>query len=154
MPFAKRYATLDGSRFREKWSEFVAENSEVLEREAERLAEEGYAGGSCIDKAYCSARYYYRTRGGEDARGYPPHRQAPVPFSRAILASLEAHVVRSDHAVAPRLHYLAFIRENAALAAAEIDRLLAEGLVHTAEAAEQRLRRAYKSRCWRHRRRS
>jgi hypothetical protein len=60
--------------------------------------------------------------------------------------------VESDPAVAPRLQYLDFIRQNAALSIAEIDRLIAAGAVLTAEAAEQRLRRAYKSRCWRHRR--
>ena len=44
-----------------------------------RLADEGYVGGSCIDKAYCSARYYYRTRGGDEERilplQYPRNRQ-------------------------------------------------------------------------------
>ena len=152
VPFARRYATLDGFRFREKWSEFVDDHAEVLARESSRLAKEGYAGGSCIDKAYCSARYYYRTRGGDEERSYPPHRRSPVPFSSEMLERLEAHLVESDPAVAPRLQYLDFIRQNAVLAIAEIDRLIAAGAVLTAEAAEQRLRRAYKSRCWRHRR--
>jgi hypothetical protein len=152
VPFARRYASLDGHRFREKWSEFVTDHADVLDRESSRLAGEGYAGGSCVDKAYCSARYYYRTRGGEDERSYPSRRRSPVPFSDEMLECLEAHVACSDPAVAPRLLYLDFIRLNAALAVEEVERLVETGTVLTAEAAEQRLRRAYKSRCWRRRR--
>ena len=41
VPFARRYATLDGPRFRAQWATFVEENAAVLEREDVRLAAAG-----------------------------------------------------------------------------------------------------------------
>lgn len=152
VPFARRYATLDGPRFRALWAGFIEEHAAVLEREDVRLEGAGRSRGAAA-KAYRSARYYYRNRGGTERR-YPSLRKPAMPLSAALAAAIEAHAATADPSTPPKVLYIAFLKANRVLAADELDVLVRCGEAATAEEAERRLRTLCRNRWWRWRRRA
>lgn len=87
--FAKIHKYEDKNGFKEKWTEWVEENKELIDAEKERLEELNYD-GDIDNKMYTSARYYFRKKKEEKVE--PKKRKVYVPISKEILGIIDEHI--------------------------------------------------------------
>jgi|LauGreDrversion4_1035100.scaffolds.fasta_scaffold178506_2 hypothetical protein len=82
--FSKINQYLDRKEYREKWDEWVIDNSEKIEAETRRLESLGYK-GDVEEKMFKSARYYFRTKTSTE----PKKRKPYLPQDKAILQEID-----------------------------------------------------------------
>ena len=82
--FSKINQYLERQEYKEKWEEWVIDNSEKIAAEKRRLESLGYK-GDVEEKMFKSARYYFRTKTSSE----PKKRKPYLPQDKAILQEID-----------------------------------------------------------------
>jgi hypothetical protein len=101
--FSKINQYLDRKEYREKWDEWVIDNSEKIAAETRRLESLGYK-GDVEEKMFKSARYYFRTKTSSE----PKKRKPYLPQDKAILQEIDnfIHEDRKNADFTPKSSFL------------------------------------------------
>lgn len=138
--------------FKEAWREWKTELGEIYENEKCRLEELGFA-GDFDKKAFTSARYYFRNKGGNGTRQKETTtRRKYTTLGSEFLRMIDAHIQSEIHrdSFTPAVGYTRFYEENYYY----IERFI-NGLTHSDTIGEQdgarkaiddRIKKTYKNR--------
>ena len=101
--FSKINQYLDRKDYREKWDEWVIDNSEKIEEETRRLESLGYK-GDVEEKMFKSARYYFRMKTSTE----PKKRKPYFPQDKAILQEIDDFIYedRKNEDFTPKSSFL------------------------------------------------
>jgi hypothetical protein len=118
--FSKIHQFVDRNTFKEKWKDWCEINQEIIEREAQKLIDNGYK-GNCIQKMYISARYYLRKKNTEKPE--PKERRPYTNLSKLILEVMDNQIKEciSNTDDKPSLCHDRFISSNNELLIEEIN---------------------------------
>lgn len=89
--FAKVYKYEDRHEFKEKWDEWLEDNSELVDEEKERLTTLGYD-GDIESKMYTSARYYFSKK---ISKTTVKKRKTYVAIDKSILGIMDEHILEN-----------------------------------------------------------
>ena len=123
LSFSKMNQYVDRILYKEKWSEWVSENKELIDIEISRLQKLGYD-GDILDKMFKASRYYFRKKslGKVDTKS----RQKYNSLDQDILYKMDSHILHNikKEYYTPASGYSSFCLENVNALKIEIKRLL------------------------------
>jgi len=90
--FAKIHQYDDRKAFKEAWVDWKEENEESMKREISRLGNLGYD-GNIEDKAFKSARYYFRKK--PTVKREPKERCKYISVSKNFIIEVDNHIERN-----------------------------------------------------------
>lgn len=144
LTFSKMNQYIDRILYKEKWSEWVSENKELIDCEISRLQKLGYE-GDILDKMFKASRYYFRKKslGKVDAKS----RQKYNSLDQDILYKMDKHILhnmkRDDYT--PASGYSSFCLENVNTLKIEIKRLLNNETI-SPDRISHKIKKTYKNR--------
>ncbi len=89
--FAKIHQYDNREDYKEAWTEWCENNSDIVSRETNRLQQLGYT-GDVNDKMYKSSRYYFRTK--SLAPCTPIKRRKYMSIGADMLETIDAHIIK------------------------------------------------------------
>lgn len=90
--FAKLHKHEDRKEFKEKWKEWIEDNTEIINEEKKRLRNLGYQ-KDIEDKMYKSVRYYFRKKKNKELA----KRRTRTVVSKAIIQKIIEHIKDKEH---------------------------------------------------------
>jgi hypothetical protein len=144
LKFSKTYQYSDRLTYKEKWTEWVELNREMIDEEIKKLNQLGYE-GDILDKMFKASRYYFRKKslGKVDAKP----RQKYNSVDQEILYKMDSHILHNikDEDYSPANGYSKFCLEHLDLLKNEISRLLNNENV-PADTISSKIKKTYKNR--------
>lgn len=109
--FAKLYKHEDRKEFKEKWKEWIEDNTEIINEEKKRLENLGYQ-KDIEDKMYKSVRYYFRKKKNKELA----KRRKRTVVSKKIIQKIVEHIkdkeYNFDENYTPQLAYEDFYKTH------------------------------------------
>ncbi len=144
LAFSKMNQYVDRILYKEKWSEWVSENKELVDCEISRLQKLGYD-GDILDKMFKASRYYFRKKllGKVDAKS----RQKYNSLDQDILYKMDMHILHNINKedYTPASGYSSFCVENVEALKVEIKRLLNNETI-SPDSISHKIKKTYKNR--------
>jgi len=170
MDLIKRFAIVhqydERKTYKEQWNIWYNENKEDMEREIDRMNENGYV-GDVKDKMFKAGRYYFRKKNikkedKEETReseafnnintlnGVTPEkkRRNYITMLEATLVAMDEHIKNSletDAEFKPSDGYSEFCEKNVLVLRTEIQRMVADNIIDKKDIAEK-IKKTYKNR--------
>ena len=141
-PFAKLHQYDDRHVYKEEWTRWLTNNSELIDTEITRLKGLGYD-GDIVSKMYKSGRYYFRKKASSsDAK----KRRKYISLEHDMIDAMDEHINTNYYlpCFKPSIAYEQFCMEYENLVNAEKERLVQEELL--AEDIYSKLKKTYKNR--------
>jgi len=138
--FSKVHQYDDRKTFKEAWTEWTADNEDLVAAEVQRLTNLGYD-GDVVDKMFKSARYYYRKKSTE--KKTPTKRRNYVGVQKELLEAMDKYISEND--CKPAVGFVEFCKAHMDLLKAEIDILRANGITERKD-IENKIKKTYKNR--------
>ena len=92
--FAKIHQYDHRKDFKEAWTKWTEENSDIISNETERLLALGYKNEDNIDdKMFKSARYYFRKKSNQKQE--PKERRCYVGVEHELLVQMDAYIMET-----------------------------------------------------------
>lgn len=144
LKFSKTYQYSDRSTYKEKWSEWVELNKEMIDEEIKKLNQLGYE-GDILDKMYKASRYYFRKKTLSKVDAKP--RQKYNSVDQEILYKMDSHILHNikNEDYSPANGYTKFCLEHLDLLKNEINRLLNNENVPS-DTISSKIKKTYKNR--------
>jgi hypothetical protein len=130
--------------FKEAWSIWIEENSDLVSTEMKRLTELDYK-GDIIDKMFKSARYYFRKKSTE--KKDPQKRRSYVGIQSELLVAMDKHInanKRNDN-YKPSTGFDEFCKEYIEILKVEVASLCKSG-IKDSEEIKNKIKKTYKNR--------
>jgi hypothetical protein len=130
--------------FKEAWSIWIEENSDLVSTEMKRLTELDYK-GDIIDKMFKSARYYFRKKSTE--KKDPQKRRSYVGIQSDLLVAMDKHInanKRNDN-YKPSTGFDEFCKEYIEILKVEVASLCKSG-IKDSEEIKNKIKKTYKNR--------
>jgi hypothetical protein len=131
--------------FKDAWTIWLQDNSDIINLEISRISQLGY-NGNIIEKMYKSARYYFRKKtivNKKESISRKPY----ISVSLDLLNAMDNHI--SDnihiHSFQPKIGYELFIKNNELLINKCIENIITKGVIDT-KWIQQKLKKTYKNR--------
>jgi hypothetical protein len=144
LSFSKMNQYIDRILYKEKWSDWVSENKELIDGEIARLQKLGYD-GDILDKMFKASRYYFRKK----SLGKPEvkSRQKYNSLDQEILYKMDSHILHNinKEGYTPASGYSNFCLENVSALKIEIQRLLNNETIKSDGIADK-IKKTYKNR--------
>ena len=142
--FSKIHQYDDRKDFKEAWTVWTEENSDIIDVEARRLLQLGYDGNILV-KMFKSARYYFRKK--SDQKKEPKQRRQYITVSHDLLETMDTHILRNvgTPEYQPKNGYVVFCNENETLLKAVIDKIAESGITDK-ETITNKIKKTYKNR--------
>jgi len=87
--FSKIHQYDDRRSYKDAWSIWLEENSEIVEAECQRLGELDYT-GNVLEKMFKSGRYYFRKKSTNKKE--PAARRSYVSVDKSLLDTMDRHI--------------------------------------------------------------
>lgn len=144
LTFSKMNQYVDRILYKEKWSEWVSENKELVDREISRLQKLGYE-GDILDKMFKASRYYFRKK--SLSKTHAKSRQKYNSLDQDILYKMDIHILhnmkKDDYT--PASGYSSFCLEHVDILKTEIKRLLNNETI-SPDSISHKIKKTYKNR--------
>lgn len=143
--FSKVHQYDERKMFKESWTQWAEDNTNIIDSEVRRLTNLGYE-GDILDKMFKSARYYYRKKGTE--KKAPQERKVYKSVRKDILDAMDAHILRglrNSEEFKPSVGFAAFCKEQTDLLKEEVTYLFSNGVTKH-EDVQQKIKKTYKNR--------
>jgi len=138
--FSKIHEFDNRNDFKKNWTDWVDENSDIIEKETVRLRNIGYE-GDVTDKLFKSARYYLRKKSTE--KKAPVNRCKYVTIEKSILAVMDQHIQNEVNKPANGFYDFCISHRN--LLKNEIKRLQDNGIIDE-KIIQTKFKKTYKNR--------
>ena len=141
--FSKIHQHDDRKDYKDAWSDWCNDNSEMIEKETRRLNNLGYD-GNVIDKMYKAGRYYFRTKNNTE-KPEPKTRRVYISMDGEILDLMDKHIMKNKAKnYSPAKGYSEFCENNVEILREEVGRLFNSGL--SGENITSKIKKTYKNR--------
>ncbi len=142
--FSKIHQYDDRKDFKEAWSEWLEDNSDMIEEETERIVNLGFQ-GDVLDKMFKSARYYFRKKGTEPKE--PVQRRKYISIDKSLLTLMDEHIEENlgTAGFQPKTGYQEFCEKNEEL----IDRIYQNYVINglnDKDLINDKIKKTYKNR--------
>ena len=156
--FSKLHMYSSRQVFKEKWKEWLLENSKEIEKESDRLKNLGYK-KNIDSKMYTAARYYFKKKPEKDdndekeeknkkcktnTRGY-------IVLDDKLIKKMDLYI-KENHTrdFKPSTSYTEFIELNRELINKELERLIniKVGSLDTLHKCREKIKKTFKNRCY------
>ena len=130
--------------FKEAWTIWTDDNSDIIDREMRRLTLLGYE-GDILDKMFKSARYYFRKKSTEKKE--PQKRRVYIGIQKELLDLIDEHI-KSNIGIdgyKPSDGFDIFCQENTEILKKEVENLIKNGLTDSTE-IKNKIKKTYKNR--------
>lgn len=142
--FSKIHQYDDRKDFKEAWNEWVEENTELIEEEAQRLNKLGYD-GDILDKMFKSARYYFRKKSTEKKQ--PKQRRNYISINKELLEAMDKHIedniIKSEYQ--PKNGFVSFCVDNEVILKETIKGMLDRD-IKDSKLIQDKIKKTYKNR--------
>lgn len=142
--FSKIHQYDDRKDFKEAWTIWVDENSELINTESNRLDLLGYD-GDVIDKMFKSARYYFRKK--SDVKQEPIKRRQYIKLSKEVIMLVDKHIIDNiyNEDYQPKVGFALFCDENSEKIKEETLKIVEQGITDK-QLIQDKLKKTYKNR--------
>ena len=142
--FSKIHQYDDRQIFKEAWTIWVNDNTEIINEEIDRLSKLGYD-GDIIDKMFKSARYYFRKKSTEKKE--PAKRRVYINVPKELLASMDRHILThlNDADYKPKDGFDDFCKKNTDILKEEVNNLCKNGFTDSNQ-IKNKIKKTYKNR--------
>jgi hypothetical protein len=124
--FSKLHEKADKKTYKEKWTELLEINKEMIEREKRRLKELGFH-KNVEEKMYRSGRYYFRKKSNQEEKTVKPRRKyiaCDISFIELIDTDINTSIETLKTDFKPSNQFLVFEEKYKNEINVEIDRML------------------------------
>jgi len=144
--FAKIHQYDDRISFKEAWTVWTEEYSDIIKQEEDRLYILGYKGDDVLDKMFKSARYYFRKKVIAPKPALQI-RKTYVSINKELLARMDAHIKGElmDKGCKPHTGFLNFCETNLDVLKDSVEILQKQGY-DTAHDIQCKIKKTYKNR--------
>ena len=144
--FAKIHQYDDRISFKEAWTLWTEEYSDIIKQEEDRLYILGYKGDDVLDKMFKSARYYFRKK-VTVAKPALQIRKTYVSINKELLARMDSHIKSElmDKGCKPHTGFLNFCETNLDVLKDTVETLQKRGY-ETAHDIQCKIKKTYKNR--------
>ena len=131
--------------FKEAWTKWTEDNSDIIDEEVRRLTNLDY-NGDVLDKMFKSARYYFRKK-VEIPKEDQQKRREYVGISKNLLASMDAHIKSNinNKDYKPSDGFSEYCNQNIDVLREEVNNLCKNGLTDSNE-IKSKIKKTYKNR--------
>uniref|UniRef100_A0A6C0I858 Uncharacterized protein n=1 Tax=viral metagenome TaxID=1070528 RepID=A0A6C0I858_9ZZZZ len=129
--------------FKEAWTKWTEENSDIISNETERLLALGYKNEDNIDdKMFKSARYYFRKK--SPVKPEPKQRRQYISVDQELLSAIDRHIVVNNECK-PETAFIMFCKENEEILRQSIGQIFTQGINDT-QLIQAKIKKTYKNR--------
>ena len=141
--FAKIHQYDHRKDFKEAWTKWTEENSDIITNETDRLIALGYKNEDNIDdKMFKSARYYFRKK--SPVKPEPKQRRQYISVDSELLETMDRHInVNRD--CKPEAAFIMFCKENEDILRQSIGQICGKGINDT-QLIQAKIKKTYKNR--------
>lgn len=142
--FSKVHQYDERKCFKEAWTTWVDENTDIVSNEILRLSNMGYD-GDALDKMFKSARYYFRKKSTEKRE--PTKRREYVGVNKDLLDAMDDHIEAGMNArdYKPSEGFDDFCKSHVDLLKIEVNALLSSGMKSHVD-IKNKIKKTYKNR--------
>jgi len=141
--FAKIHQYDHRKDFKEAWTKWTEENSDIIINETDRLIALGYKNEENIDdKMFKSARYYFRKK--SPVKPEPKQRRQYISVDSDLLETMDRHIVVNRDSK-PESAFILFCKENEDILRQSIGQFLIKG-VNDTQLIQAKIKKTYKNR--------
>ena len=141
--FAKIHQYDHRKDFKEAWTKWTDENSDIITNETDRLLALGYKNEDNIDdKMFKSARYYFRKK--SPVKPEPKQRRQYISVDPELLAAIDEHIIANNE-VKPEAAFVLFCKDSEQILRQSIGQICSQG-INDAQLIQQKIKKTYKNR--------
>ena len=141
--FAKIHQYDHRKDFKEAWTKWTDENSDIISKESERLIALGYKDEDNIDdKMFKSARYYFRKK--SPVKPEAKQRRQYISVDHDLLAAIDRHIIDNIDKK-PDTTFILFCKNNEGALRQSIGQMCSKGVVDT-QIIQNKIKKTYKNR--------
>ena len=141
--FAKIHQYDHRKDFKEAWTKWTDENSDIITNETERLLALGYKNEDNIDdKMFKSARYYFRKK--SPVKPEPKPRRQYISVDPELLSAIDQHIIVNNDCK-PEAAFVLFCKDNEQILRQTIGQICSQG-INDSQLIQQKIKKTYKNR--------
>ena len=141
--FAKIHQYDHRKDFKEAWTKWTDENSDIITNETDRLLALGYKNEDNIDdKMFKSARYYFRKK--SPIKPEPKQRRQYISVDHDLLAAMDRHIANNIYNK-PEAAFILFCKDNEAILRQSVAQICAHGVTDS-QSIQSKIKKTYKNR--------
>ena len=141
--FAKIHQYDHRKDFKEAWTKWTDENSDIISKESDRLIALGYKDEANIDdKMFKSARYYFRKK--SPVKPEAKQRRQYISVDHDLLAAIDRHIIDNINSK-PDTTFILFCKNNEGVLRQSIGQMCSKGISDT-QIIQNKIKKTYKNR--------
>jgi hypothetical protein len=140
--FSKIHQYDDVKTFKEAWTTWVEEHTDIVEDEISRLNRSGY-NNDILKKMFVSARYYYRKKDLSKSTEQKP-RGKYISVSQEMLIEMDKYI-QENPSIQPKIGFENFCNSNVELIKSEVKKLYKSGITDVQE-IKKKVKKTYNNR--------